>query len=267
MKLSPRLLVFLGLFCLLLVAGLFYWLSDRQDPGAEVVATGDGQVETPVVPVDPSSGSIQVGGVNRPATDFAGKGEADGSKSADQEDSETRLPSDGPDYGHSPAIELDANPQVAAVVQAAREKNRPELFSPVIAPKKFDPEAYAKSPEEYLNSPEPGRVFVPAQPGEDVKEIRRVGGSYLPVVQGESVKLAVEATPGAPVTFTSFDLGLFSNQLTTISVAANERGLAVAEFFASPGTIDKVNILAASPVTSGQVKFVVDISLPQTAGN
>jgi len=88
----------------------------------------------------------------------------------------------------------------------------------------------------------------------------------LPVVQGEAVRLAVQAVPESPVTFTSFDLGQFSNQLTTITVLADENGVASTEFLATPGTINDVNILAASPMASGQVKFVVNVSLPSSSG-
>jgi len=76
----------------------------------------------------------------------------------------------------------------------------------------------------------------------------------------------VRATPGAPVTFTSFDLGQFENQLTSITVRADDKGIATARFIGSPGTINDVNILVASPVNSGQAKFAVNVVLPRPAG-
>ena len=219
--------------------------------------------------------SIVVGGVARPQQDFPTGGATASSAPTRQAvadvsgdtagDSEP--PFDFPDYGESPAIAVNANVQVAAVAKAIQEKNRPELLSPAIAPRKFDPVAYAADPQSYLNSPEPGRVFAPAQPGPDVVEIRRDSGYYTSVLQGETVNLRVQAPAGSPVSFTSFDLGMFSNQLTTITVAADDSGVATAEFLAAPGTIAEVNVLAASPVTSGQVKFVVDIGLPLATGN
>lgn len=214
--------------------------------------------------------SVVVGGVARPQRDFpsaAASAAAVPASAGDGNADDPESPFDFPDYGKSPAIAVDANVQVAAVAKALQEKNRPELLSPLIAPRKFDPVAYASNPQSYLDSPEPGRVFATAQPGPDVVEIQRQSGYYTPVLQGERVNLRVQAPAGAPVSFTSFDLGLFSNQLTTITVAADDSGVATAEFLASTGTIAKVNVLAGSPVTSGQVKFVVDISLPPAANN
>ena len=84
--------------------------------------------------------------------------------------------------------------------------------------------------------------------------------------QGQSIPLRVRATPGAPVTFTSFDLGQFENQLTSITVQADKQGIATARFVGSSGTINDVNILVASPVNSGQAKFAVNVVLPRPAG-
>ena len=85
------------------------------------------------------------------------------------------------------------------------------------------------------------------------------------VKQGESVRLSVKVTPNAPVTFSSHDLGSFENKLTTTTVVADENGIASANFTAGGGTIDQVYVLAASPVTSGQTTFTIDVSLPLAA--
>ena len=171
-------------------------------------------------------------------------------------------PSAEGNYGQTPAIDPDANPQVASVVAALREKKHPERLSPMIAPPAFDAKAYQADPQAYLNTVEPGRAFQSAQPGPDVKVLQRMSPRLVKVTQGESVTLEVKAVPDAPVTFTSFDLGQFENQLTSITVQANETGVAQAEFSATPGTIDHVNILAASPVTTGQARFLVDVAVP-----
>jgi hypothetical protein len=65
-----------------------------------------------------------------------------------------------------------------------------------------------------------------------------------------------------PCTFSSFDLGHFQNQLTSVSVAANDQGVAEVDFFGAPGTINEVKILASSPVTSGQIRFIVNVKKP-----
>ena len=86
------------------------------------------------------------------------------------------------------------------------------------------------------------------------------------VVQGESVYLEVGGVSGMPVTFTSFDLGAFDNDLNSITVRADERGRARVKFTATPGTINDIHILAASPVTSGQMRYLVNVRLPEATG-
>ena len=84
--------------------------------------------------------------------------------------------------------------------------------------------------------------------------------------QGETIPLQVRALPNAPVSFSSFDLGRFQNHLTSITVEANDAGVATVQFTAPPGTINHVNILVASPMTAGQAKFVVEVLRPKPAG-
>ena len=59
--------------------------------------------------------------------------------------------------------------------------------------------------------------------------------------------------------------GGFENLLTAQTVQANAQGIAEVTFEATPGTIEDVNILAGSPVASGQVKFVVNVQMPDAA--
>jgi len=135
----------------------------------------------------------------------------------------------------------------------------------LIQPKPFDREAFEKDPEAYLNTVEPGRVFQPAQPGPNVKRLAALSPRLQHVVQGESVYLEVGGVPGMPVTFTSFDMGVFDNELNSTTVRADDRGRARVKFASTPGTINDINILAASPVTSGQVKYIVNVRLPEPA--
>lgn len=166
------------------------------------------------------------------------------------------------DYGKTTPVRGDLNPQTRSILEAEKGAKYPERLSPLIPPKPFDKEAYKKNPEAYLNVVEPGRVFQSLQPGEGVPRLHMVSPSYQEVVQGKSVKLRVKALAGYPVSFTSFDLGHFQNQLTSLTVEAGEDGIAEAEFFGAPGTINEVKILASSPVTSGQVKFLVNVLKP-----
>ncbi len=203
-------------------------------------------------------GFVRIGGVQRPETDVESKYRD--SKSLG-EATELNL-----SYGNTPLVKSDANPQAASVAEALATKTHPERLTPAILPAAFDRESYQKDPRAYINTIEPGRVFQSAQPGQGVFPLRTLTPRLVEIVQGQSVPLRVRVQPGAPVTFTSFDLGQFENQLNSITVRADDRGIATARFTGSPGTINDVNILAASPLNSGQAKFVVNISLPRPAG-
>jgi hypothetical protein len=213
-------------------------------------------VDSEKVHIDPKTGEKYriVGGVRRKLSDVDGK-----AKSA------RNVPKKSPfqDVGRAPAIPRDANRMVASVAEALSTGRFPERLSPMLAPKPFDEQAYRKNPETYLNTVEPGRVFQCAQPGPNVPALNRDSKPGLRTVQGETVSLKVRAPSGAPVTFTSFDSGAFQNQLPSITVAAGDDGVAIARFTGTPGTYGLVNILAGSPLASGRVSFVVDITLPE----
>lgn len=157
-------------------------------------------------------------------------------------------------------MEGNANPQVRSVAEALRDKKHPERLSALISPKPFDREAYRNDPKAYLNTVEPGRCFQSARPGKDVPQLRPLSPQFQNVAQGQFVTLKVQTAPKAPCSFTSFDLGRFENELTAITVEADERGVAETKFFGTPGTIDEVNILAASPMASGQARFMVNVT-------
>ncbi len=161
-----------------------------------------------------------------------------------------------------PHLRGPRNPQVASVIEAGRTGGHPERRTALMTPKPFDPVAWENDPQAYLDVCEPGRVFQPAQPGQGVKQLGVKGSPNIEVASGASTELAVKAIPEAPVTFTSFDLGNFSNQLTSITVKADDKGIATATFFAV-GTVNDCNILAASPLCSGQINFTVFIPPPE----
>ncbi len=165
--------------------------------------------------------------------------------------------------GTTQPVPFDANPMVASVAEAMKKGGHSERLSSMIIPARFDPQSYAADPQKYLNTVEPGRVWQSAQPGPGVTRAGLASKAFSEVLQGEAVPLKVKVLPNAPVTFTSIDLGAFSNRLTSITVAADQDGIATAQFIGTPGTYNDVNILAASPVTSGQVKFVVTVVVPK----
>lgn len=157
-------------------------------------------------------------------------------------------------YGLTPAITAD-NAQVRSALEALKDGKHPERLNPLVAPKSFDATAYKADPKAYLDVAEPGRVFQskPAAPG--VARIEPVSPYWQQVKQGDSIELAVKAAPGYPVTFTSFDCGSFGNGLTTQTVEADSAGIARVKFLGVPGTVLEANILASSPMTSGQASF------------
>lgn len=198
------------------------------------------------------AGYVMVGGVKRPASDVAAP---------------KREPASGnevPGYGVSPRIPRDANPQVQAAAEAIRTGEHPERLSVAILPKPFDAATYRTNPKAYLDAAEPARVWQALAPGPGVPRLGMLSERYVPATQGEPVKLQVTAPAGAPVSFTAFDGGMFAaNRLSAITVAANDEGVAEVEFVGTPGVIEDVHVLAASPLASGQIKFVVNVQLPQ----
>ena len=166
------------------------------------------------------------------------------------------------DYGRLPAIKSDANPQVKAVVEAIRQGNHPERLSLMMRPQPFDAKAYRANPAAYLEVVEPGRVFQTAQPGPGVPRLGLRVRNSSTSRRGRRPRLQVRAPAGAPVSFTAFDGGQFDNQLSSITVQANARGVAQTRLLATSGTIEDLNVLAGSPLASGQVKFVVNVQMP-----
>lgn len=207
---------------------------------------------------------VEVGGIERPQSDvrsgfgYRSRIRRSLSDEATPEEEERRVFP----YGRAPGIPIDSSPAAAAIAQTLRTGERPERVTHMIQPDQFDAAAFERNPEAYLSIVEPGRIWQPAQPGPDVPRLESVSKNYNSMRQGESVRLRTRAVPGAPVTYTSFDLGAFQNQLTSITVAADDQGVAEAVFTGTAGTINHVTILAASPMTSGQARFMVNILPP-----
>lgn len=171
--------------------------------------------------------------------------------------------------GFPAPVLASTNAQTLMVAEALKTGANPERYSSFIVPESFDADAFKADPEgyakKYAEVVEPGRVYASAQPIDGITSIRCDGDRLHRVKQGEVVRLNVESAPFAPVTFTSQHLGHFPNSLSSITVVADAQGKATAEFTAASGTKDNVDILAASPVTSGQVRFVVIVSLSDKA--
>jgi len=194
---------------------------------------------------------VEVGGVRRPITDIK--------TPPAPKDSGSPVP----DYGTFPAVPIDANDQVKSVVEAHMTKTHPERLSILVPPAPFDKDAYERAPDGYLNAIEPGRVWQTAKPGVGVPRLRSITPRAARVEQGEPLALRVQAVPRAPVTFVALDGGEFQNRLRTITVQADENGIARVTFVGIPGTIDEVKLLAASPLLSGQLQYFINVQAPR----
>jgi hypothetical protein len=242
-------MVWLTVLLLGLFAGLAVWFRTRPKEGLDL-RPGAGE------PRASRKEQIEVGGVKRPITDVR---HVDRNRpGAASTDVALEV-----DYGRTPPVPRDANPNVRSVAEALDTGDFPERLTPLQSPRPFDQGAYLANPQAYLDVVEPGRVWQSAQPGANVPRIESLSPRLSRIEQGQSVLLKAKTVPGAPVTFTSFDLGAFDNQLTSITVRAGDDGIARATFSGTPGTYNDVNILAASPMTSGQLKFVVNVQLPR----
>jgi len=150
-------------------------------------------------------------------------------------------------------------PQQRAAQEARDTGRYPErLSSNIIKP--FDRAAWESDPDSYLNTSEPGRVFATAEPSHEIMAIQRIGDVGRELKRGQDVELAVRVPPGAPVSFNSFDMGSFAgSNRTSITVRADDEGVARVRFSVSPGVASNCRILAGSPFASGQVAFDVDV--------
>lgn len=239
---------------LVVVVSLAYYGNRK----AASVSTSQATMSEPEVatkpkakPVTPPSGWAVIGGVSRPQTDVV----------FNKPEAKLEQPLLAP-QGFQPGLPIDANPQVASVYASLKDRSEPSRFSSFATPVLFDRDAFESDPQRYVETIEPARVFRPAEPGEGVVPVQPVGARFHRVKQGETVRLAVNAVPKAPVTFASFDLGYFrGSQLSSETVLADSSGVATAEFTAGGGTVDDIKILAAGPLTSGQVQFTVQVIL------
>lgn len=164
--------------------------------------------------------------------------------------------------GRAPFIPLDTSPQVAALAKELDTNiGKSPAKSTYYGAEPFEREEYLKDPRAYLDLVRPARVFQSAQPGPNVPRLASQTEFFQEIIQGESVLLEVKVEPGLPVTFHA-PLGEFDNRLKTITVAASEDGVAKVKYHAVSGVQGMMNIMAASPVHSGQLKFLVNVNLP-----
>jgi hypothetical protein len=156
-------------------------------------------------------------------------------------------------------VDSKNNPHAESVVRASVDRKNPERLSPMMSSKPFDAVAFKLNPKAYLDVVEPGRVFQVAQPSEKVPSIELQGDSLLVVDSGKSIPIQVKVLPLAAVTYTSFDLGSFDNGLTSVTVQADAKGFAVANFTATADTSGRAQVAIGCPVTAGICDVTVQI--------
>jgi hypothetical protein len=271
----------IGLLLLLLVAAISGGLFERNPQRNPIVLSEPSSQEnkrqlatapklSQALGIDESE-LVEVGGIKRPKRDIAFANSArqqgvDGDHPAVEGESKpdefTKSLLAHP--GQVPLVPADANEQVSQLYQELKSENPPlAARSAMFEAEQFDRAAYEADPAAYLKRIRPGRVFEPAQPGADVKRIETRSPMFHHVLQGEKVVFEVAADPGMPVTFYTPQVGEFENRLTTYSVAANTEGIARAVYLVGSGSMGIVDVLAASPVHSGQLQFKVRVSLAE----
>lgn len=150
---------------------------------------------------------------------------------------------------------------LVASVLAATDGTHPERRSLSRLPAPFDAQAYIRDPAAYLAIIEPGRVFQSVAAGPGVWEIRPDGRPWRAVPSGGRTGLAALAPPRAPVSWHCAEGGVFAEStVNSITVQADDAGIARVTYIATPGTTGDATVLVASPICSGRAAFTIHIN-------
>lgn len=177
--------------------------------------------------------------------------------------SESALPASPAPFPSIPesTVYLAAQQRSAAAAHDGKDPARLDRYG---QPPVFDPVSYRRDPLEYLGEYDARRIRDTAQdPAAPYLEIR--GPRHQAVAAGGSVTYSVTTVPGMPVTALSTGMGAFANNLSVITVAADEQGVATIVFTATPGTTGPCAITVASPVARGAQDLHAEVQPPPTA--
>jgi hypothetical protein len=168
--------------------------------------------------------------------------------------------------GGTVAAGTSDNAGVRSVWEASAKKTHPERLSPLIPAHPFDKAAFEADPQGYLDVVEPGRCFQTLQnPGPDSVYLQ-VGASVVRASEGKPVPLLVKGAPRAPVTFTAFGPGQFTeNTLGSISVRGDANGYVVVHFAAPSGFAGRIPLLVGSPLAIGNERIMVEATTATVA--
>ena len=155
-----------------------------------------------------------------------------------------------------------SDPRVQSVVKAIQSGSFPERIDHKVQPKPFDVDAFRKNPQAYIDIVEPGRAFqVTFDP--KAPKLNAIGKSWHQIQVGKTMSIAVQATPGAPVSWLSPAGGIFTeSRLNAMTTIADAKGVARVTWYATPGTINQAVVVVGSPLLQHQVHFNFNVVEP-----
>ncbi|MEN9840330.1 MAG: hypothetical protein RL376_130 [Verrucomicrobiota bacterium] len=160
------------------------------------------------------------------------------------------------------------NPQGQANLLAHQSphKNASQI-SPQVQGAAFDAERWRSDPAyvaAYCAISEPSRAYA-SHTDPQAPSLARVSHPAPEVHHGERIELKVKTISGYPVSWFSPNLGRFAESgLTSCTTLADADGFATVTFEGVPGTIGGTEVTAASPGSSGLVKFFVETRQAQS---
>jgi hypothetical protein len=152
-------------------------------------------------------------------------------------------------HGQVPAAGNPTTVQVEASDRVAPKRSK-KLMDPAI--------------QRMLRTVDPARIYDTAHPGPGVPSLTIVGPSDQRIHPGDSAPVAMQTAPESLVTFSAKDGGLFPNQQSSITVLADEQGIATTSILANPGTVDDVYVFAGSPAAVGTICTIVHVLYPDS---
>lgn len=110
----------------------------------------------------------------------------------------------------------------------------------------------------YLSGIIPGRVWLSADPSPDIPPLLAMVEPVQQVAQDQTLSIRLSGAPNAPVSLTCLGSGFFpANQRNAITVLSDAAGVATVAFRTKhPGDVP---ILAASPLASGRIRFLLEV--------
>ena len=161
-------------------------------------------------------------------------------------------------------------PGVPTTAMRAADPGQVVTPAPIVGPTDRVPAGHPAIPLDpavqlALSTTEGARVYDTARPGPTVPILRLEGASVQRIQPGETATLQVRSAPGALVSFWAKDGGLFPNQRASITVLADDQGLATTTVFANPGTLYDTSIFIGSPQATGVISTIVQVIPPDDA--